>query len=214
MDKPEKFNQGWVLLVSFASLAVVGYIDYITDYDLHFQVFYFIPVSICAWHLRRREVIGMALVGALTWGLVDINSGHHYRHWGFWCWNTCICMATLLILGLVLRSLRDNLKQQQRARRELEQALANLRESAAEARKLQDQLQVVCAWTNRIKIEGKWMTFEQFLQKHLHLKLTHGISPEAMDRFAMEIEKAAALSKTGQSEAIQAPGNGPENAQG
>jgi hypothetical protein len=145
---------------------------------------------------------------------VDLSSGHVYRHWGFWCWNTGICFAMLLILGLVLQSLRDNLKQQQRARRELEQALAELRQSMAEAQKLQNQLQVVCAWTHRIKIEGKWMTFEEFLQKHLHVQLTHGMSPEAVDKFAKEIEEKTGIPTPRPGDAGQAAGGGPENRDG
>jgi K+-sensing histidine kinase KdpD len=214
MDKPDKSIQGWVVLASFASLAVVAYLDYITGYEIHFHVFYFIPVSICAWHLRRREVVGMVVVSALTWGLVDINSGHPYRHWGFWCWNTGVCFAILLILGLVLQRLRDNLKQQLQARRELEQALADLRQSTAEAQKLQSQLQVVCAWTHRIKVEGKWMTFEEFLQKHLHVQLTHGMSPEAVDKFAREIEGKAGMPPPQPGDAGQTTNGGPEKGDG
>jgi K+-sensing histidine kinase KdpD len=175
------------MLASFASLALVAYLDYVTGYELRFHVFYFIPISISAWHLRRRDVVGTAVIAGLAWGYVDLNSGHEYSHWGIWYWNTVISFASFLVLGLVLQRLRRNLKEQQRAREELEQALAELRQSTAEAQNLQKQLQVVCAWTHRIRIEGKWMTFEEFLRNHLHVQLSHGISPEAMEKFAREI---------------------------
>ena len=42
--------------------------------------------------------------------------------------------------------------------------------------------QVVCAWTNRIKVDGEWMGVTEFLSERLHLKVTHGISPEAMQQ--------------------------------
>lgn len=37
----------------------------------------------------------------------------------------------------------------------------------------------ICAWTKRVKYEGRWVPFEEFLEKRFRLKLSHGISEEA-----------------------------------
>jgi K+-sensing histidine kinase KdpD len=188
-DNPDKFTEVQVLLVGFGRLVLVGFVDYITGYELHFDVFYSMPVSICAWHLQRRYVVVTAILGALTWGYADKHAGHQYSSQVYWYWNILVRFSSLLLFGLVVQSLRYNFKKQARAKRELEQTLADLRKSAAEIEKLQNQLQVVCAWTQRIKIEGRWLTFDQFLQEHLHLKLSHGISPEAMSKLLKENEE-------------------------
>lgn len=52
-----------------------------------------------------------------------------------------------------------------------------------EIKNLQGQPQVVCAWTDRINIAGKWLKLTEFLSQHLHLKVTHGVSPEGRQRF-------------------------------
>jgi K+-sensing histidine kinase KdpD len=189
MDKPDNLTSIRFFAASLASLVLVGFVDYITGYELYLDVFYFIPVSICAWQLRRRDVFVLALLCALTWGGVDFYVGHPYSSRFYWYWNIFIKFSSLIILGLVVQSLRRNLREQARARRELEKALDDLRQSAAEIEKLKDQLQVVCAWTKRIKIKGQWITFDRFLQDHLHVKLSHGMSPEAMSQFAKEIEE-------------------------
>lgn len=36
----------------------------------------------------------------------------------------------------------------------------------------------MCAWTKRIELNGKWIPIDEFLTKHLHLKLTPGVSVE------------------------------------
>ena len=187
MDKSEKFTRRRIILAGFATQAVVGVVDYGTGYELHLDVFYFIPVSICAWYLSRTEVVVSAFVGSLTWGYADIRAGHHYTNQAYWYWNILVNFTSLLILGLVLKSLRDHQKKQAHARRDLEQALADLLQSAAEVQKLQGQLQVVCAWTKRLRVDGRWLTFDEFLQEHLHVKLSHGISPEALDELFKEI---------------------------
>lgn len=36
----------------------------------------------------------------------------------------------------------------------------------------------VCAWTKKIKIDGEWITFEDFLRRILGVRVTHGLNPE------------------------------------
>lgn len=38
----------------------------------------------------------------------------------------------------------------------------------------------VCAWTRRVRWEGKWISIEDFLQRRFGLEVTHGISDEAL----------------------------------
>jgi hypothetical protein len=171
-----------VFFASFASLALLCFCDYISSYEMHFFVFFFVPVSLCAWFLPRRlPVVIMAAVGGVSWGVMDKLAGHTYSSDIIWYWNIGGRFASFLIIGLVLQRLRRLLLAEKKARLELEQALEQQRRATAEIQKLQSQLQVVCAWTKRIKIDGKWITMEEFLQNQLHLHFTHGISPEAIE---------------------------------
>jgi len=52
-----------------------------------------------------------------------------------------------------------------------------------EIEELKNQTPVVCAWTDRIRIEDKWMNLTEFLSKRLHLQVSHGVSPEGMKMF-------------------------------
>jgi hypothetical protein len=56
---------------------------------------------------------------------------------------------------------------------------------------LQNGLQVVCAWTKQIKVGDQWMTPDEFLSTRLHLKISHGMSPEATREFQDELKKGA-----------------------
>ena len=188
MNRIDIINRLRVMLVSLAVQAVVGFADYITGSELHLDVFYFIPMAITAWYLRRSDVIISAVFGALTWGYAEIRSGHHYSNLGYWYWNILVSFSSLFILGLAVKAMRDNLKKKEEARQELLKTLVELRQSTAEVQKLQGELQVICAWTKRIRVEDKWMTIEEFLRDHLHIKLSHGMSPEAKARLAKEVE--------------------------
>jgi PAS domain S-box-containing protein len=51
-----------------------------------------------------------------------------------------------------------------------------LAKAVAEIKRLQQGLLKVCTWTKRIRIDGKWISLDEFLTDHLHLKLIPGTS--------------------------------------
>ena len=178
-----------VSLVSLLSLATVSYVDYVTGYECLFFVFYFIPVGVCGWYLGRVGTLSMAVLSGACWFLVDVLSEHHYPHEVIRYWNSFICFLAFAIIGFVLHHLKRSRDEEQKSRRELEKALAELQDSTQEIRDLQGQLHVVCAWTQRLRLEGKWVTLDEFLISKLNLRISHGISPEALAKIKRDLSK-------------------------
>ena len=170
-----------VVLASLASLALVSWIDWVTGYEFLFFVFYFVPVAICAWHLGRSATLVISLLCGICWVVVDWLSDHRYPYELLRYWNGFTCFLAFAIVGLVLNGLRRSL-------RELAQALEEAKRSSAEVRKLQSQLQVVCAWTKRIRVDGKWLSLEEFLASKLNVHVSHGISPEAFEEIKKSLQ--------------------------
>jgi hypothetical protein len=178
-----------VSLVSLLCLAIVSYIDYVTGDEFLFFVFYFIPVGWCGWYLGRLATLNLALLSGVCWFLADVLSGHRYSHEGIRYWNSFTCFLAFAIIGLALHHLKQSRDKAQKSRRELEKALADLQDSTREIRKLQSELQVVCAWTQRLRLEGKWVTLDEFLTSKLNVRISHGISPEALAEIKRELGK-------------------------
>ena len=55
---------------------------------------------------------------------------------------------------------------------EAKRLFADLTASHQEIAKLREGLLTVCAWTKRIRYDGRWMGMDEFLMDHLHLNLT------------------------------------------
>ena len=179
-----------VLAASLANLLVLSYIVYLAGYNFLFFIFFFIPVSLCGWYLGRVSVVCMAILSGVSWCVVDILSNHYYPSELCRYANTVICFLAFAIIGLLLQRLRHSLTEQLRVRRDLEKTLEELNRTTEEARKLQSQLQVVCAWTKRINIEGRWVPLDEFLTNTLNTKITYGVSPEAMQAVLDNAENA------------------------
>ena len=87
------------------------------------------------------------------------------------------------VLNSTFARLEEAFKLQNRKEMELSDALEKVRLAAEEIQTFQAQLHVVCAWTKRINVEGVWVPIDQFLADKLHVKITHGMSPEAEEQF-------------------------------
>ena len=178
-----------IIFVSILCLGTVSYVDYVTGYEMLFFVFYFIPVGFCGWHMGRTATISLAVLCGASWFLVDVLSDHHYPHEVTRYWNTLICFLAFAIIGYAAHHLKRSRDKERQARDELERALAELQDSTREIRDLQSELQVVCAWTHRLRIEGRWVTLDEFLTNTLNVKISHGISPEALAKIKRELGK-------------------------
>jgi hypothetical protein len=179
------------VLASILSLFAMAYIDYVTGYELVFSAAYLIPSSLCAWYLSRRAVWAMCVASGIAAFYVDVLSGYPYSHLMIRYWNSFMCFLISLVTGLLLHRLKRTLEERKQINIDLQKALDELKLSTAEIRKLQNGLQVVCAWTKQIKVDGQWMTADEFLSTQLHMKISHGMSPEATREFENELKQKA-----------------------
>jgi hypothetical protein len=177
--------------MSLLCLGIVSYVDYATGYEFLFFVFYFIPVGVCGWYLGRLATFNLALLSGACWFLVDVLSDHRYPYEAIRYWNSFTCFLAFAIMGLTVHHLKRSRDEERKSRCELEKALAELQDSTREIRSLQSQLQVVCAWTQRLRLEGKWVALDEFLTNKLNLRISHGISPEALAEIKRQLNSRA-----------------------
>lgn len=51
-----------------------------------------------------------------------------------------------------------------------------------------DKLVTFCAWSNTVRHNGEWITFEKYLERRFGLLATHGISPAALQKLDAELD--------------------------
>jgi len=177
-----------VIAASILILAGVAVVDFATGYEIHFFLFCYISVALLAWRVSLRSALVMAVACAIVWFAVDwwLN---RYTDLIIEVWNYGIRLAAFLILAVLLSWLRQTHERLSRLNDQLRETLDRMEASMAEAEKLRTQIQTVCAWTKRIKDEGKWVSFEEFLSKHYGLQFTHGISEEALRDLEKQMQK-------------------------
>jgi hypothetical protein len=172
---------------SVLSLLFISGINFLTGSELSLIIFYFIPIAMCAWHQPGRSVLWLAALCGVSWGLADYFSGHQYSHPAFRFWNAFICAAACAVFGIALQRLRRNLDELAQEKARLTCALADLQKHQHEVHQLKSNAPVVCAWTERIRVEDQWMTLSEFLTQRLHWEISHGISPLAHQKIMQSL---------------------------
>jgi hypothetical protein len=111
-------------------LLLVGWLDYITGYELGFFVFYTVPIGLAAWYLGRWPGIWLALGATIAWWLADALAGAKYSsHFSFW-WNSTVHFSAFVINAVTIAKIRLDLRQRHELAAKLETARQTLRAAA------------------------------------------------------------------------------------
>ena len=185
---PFKMNKIHWALVSAALLVVVAAADYFSSAELRFSVFYYMPIALLAWYVSRETAFAAAVVAGIIWWIVEVSTVSYTSHL-FAAGNFAIRLVAFALVSVAIARLRSARDREQQLNAALEATVDKLEKSMAEINELRDKMQFVCAWTNRIQSEGRWVPIDRFLADKLHLKISHGISEEAVEKFFSQVPR-------------------------
>jgi diguanylate cyclase (GGDEF)-like protein len=102
-----------VLLVGLVLTAAVGFLDYISGYELGFSLFYVVAIAFVTWFAGRTWGLLLAIISAGIWLSADIAAGNPYSNRLIPVWNTLIRFAFFLIITLLLAALQRAVRRTQ-----------------------------------------------------------------------------------------------------
>ncbi len=124
-------NRGLIFVGCLVLLGLLGYLDYVTGYEMSFFVFYSVPVGVAAWWIGRWPAIALALAATVTWLLADAFSGAKYSAPFFYYWNSTIHFLAFMINAVTIAKIKSDLDRRQALALELESARQALRDVSA-----------------------------------------------------------------------------------
>ncbi len=120
-----------ILTGAVVLLAVLGWLDYLTGYQLSFFVFYSVPVGLPAWYVGRWPAIGVALGATVTWLVADYLNGEKYPARFYYYWNSMIHFVAFMINAVTIAKIKADLDERHALAAELEATRERLRATAA-----------------------------------------------------------------------------------
>ena len=176
-DKKENtfFKGNTILFFIALSVFALGYIDYITGYELGFFVFYFAPIAVAAWKLSSTGSYLISILSAGVWFLSDTLSAHPYSSIFFAFWEMAIRLVSFLIIAYTTSKIRFLLTEERKLSTDLKDALNQIKTLSG--------LLPICASCKKIRDDkGYWNQLEAYIRDHSEAEFTHSICPDCMKR--------------------------------
>jgi signal transduction histidine kinase len=114
-------------------VAVIGFVDYVTPYELSMFVFYAVPIFLIGWYGGRNPAVAFATVCAVISWFANLHSHPFIGHYGY-IWSVTNRMCAFLFVafcGATMKSYREATKAQMDAlerTRQLEQEIVRTSE--------------------------------------------------------------------------------------
>jgi hypothetical protein len=166
-----------VLAVIF--VFILGVVDWLTGYEIHFFVFYFLPVSIGAWYLGFIGAISLSILSAGVWFGADVLTGHTYTSNVYAIWNTLVRLVSFLAIGWAASRIKLLLDRERAVTKSLRSSLSQI--------KVLETFLPICAQCKKIRNQqGVWQQLEVYIGQHSDTQFSHGYCPECAKKIMAE----------------------------
>ena len=178
-----KLNKAVLGFIGFVLICLLGFIDFVTGYELSFSLFYLLPIVLVTWYLGKNAGLAASAFSAVTWLAADVASRQYYLDPILYGWNTSIRFGFFLIVTLLLSRLRDLLTFE-RAR-----ARIDYRTGAANARYFKELAQVEIERSRRYQrpISVAYIDLDNF--KEINDRHGHEIGDRVLNSVSHEIHR-------------------------
>jgi len=89
-----------LLALALLGVLIVGYLDYITGYEVSLFLIYAGPILFAVWYLDRNCTILVVLVSAVVWWWADSMAGHPYFASWVHVWETAVRLVFFGFVGI------------------------------------------------------------------------------------------------------------------
>jgi signal transduction histidine kinase len=189
----------WGFCEAFALVVIIGFLDYLTGYEVAFFPFYSIPILLMVWFGSRNAAIAISVLSALAWWLADRASGHLYSTEWLRAWDSIVRLmffGLVMIAGIAFKQQRDVIRARiellERSRR-LEREIINIseRERQGIGRDLHDGL---CQYLAAIGFTAGLLKSELENESHTRAATACDIADRLQDAVVLARDMARGLS--------------------
>src|SRR6266404_4139206 len=107
LEKLERRSRATLALIGLALLVLIGFIDYLTGFELLFSVFYLLEVGLAAWFVGKGFGLVMSVLSVAVWIGGDVAAGAHYSRPFVPIWNAMILLVVYFSVVWLLTRLRQ-----------------------------------------------------------------------------------------------------------
>ncbi len=93
-------SPGWIFGETIVLVLVIGFVDYVTGYEVSLFIFYGVPIFVIAWVCDKEHAILIALISGIVWWWADLQAGHLYLHNWHEAWETVVRLGFFIFVAI------------------------------------------------------------------------------------------------------------------
>src|SRR5208282_3479056 len=98
LKKLDMWSKPFAAAVCIGLVGVIGFLDYITGYEISFYVFYLIPVFFAVWRVGVPFAVVISILSVMTWLCSNIAAGLRFSNWFVPVWNSTVAIIFYLLV--------------------------------------------------------------------------------------------------------------------
>jgi len=112
VDGFERLPRAARALVVVVLISVLGFIDYVTGFELSFAFFYVLPVGLAAWSLALPWGMTVSVLSAVVWLAANQLAGNPSTNSLLLAWNAATRLGFFVVVTLLMARLRQALERE------------------------------------------------------------------------------------------------------
>ena len=172
----------WIFITGLILTFFVGYIDYLTGYEIGLSVFYLMPIGFIVWFDGKRSGFIISVISVFIITAADFYAGHSFQNYFVELWNSFVHLSFFAVVTILLAKLKSDFEERAAIILELQKALKEIKTLTG--------LLPICAWCKNVRDDkGYWKNVESYISEHSDAEFTHGICPDCLKKVSPEVYK-------------------------
>ncbi|MFI5295266.1 MAG: hypothetical protein ACHQ0Y_09610 [Thermodesulfovibrionales bacterium] len=182
IDYFNRQSKSFQITLDISMMLVIGFVDYVTGYEIGLSLFYLIPIIFAAWFGSKRQGIVISALCLITMAMADYWAGKVYTVPFIEYWNLLMHLGFFVIISLLFSRLKVEFDERRNLINKLENAVKEIKQLSG--------LLPICASCKKIRDDkGCWNQIETYISKHSEAEFTHSICPECAKKLYPEVYK-------------------------
>lgn len=99
-------GKGGIFAIGILLIGLIGWLDYITGFEITFSFFYLISITLVTWYVGLRAGVGMTFVGVLFWLISNWIAGETYSNEWIRLFNAGVRLTVFSLIAYLLHELK------------------------------------------------------------------------------------------------------------
>ena len=182
VDHFKKKPRSFIWVIGLLLNLVIGFIDYLTGYEIGMGVFYLMPIGLLSWLINRKAGIIMSVISTVTIISADILAGKVIQNYFIDSWNLFIHFSFFTIVVYLIY-------QEKMISDKNEILILKLQKALDEIKTLSGLLSV-CPSCKKIRDDnGDWKRTDLLISDNTNAEFSHSICPECEDKLYPRLAK-------------------------